>query len=43
MTEEDRTPREKEILQKMRREKGDEWVDEHEELILAQAEMVGEI
>jgi hypothetical protein len=43
MTEKERTPREKQILNEMRRKLGEEEVEEKGELILAQARLVGEI
>jgi hypothetical protein len=43
MTEEERTPREKQILNEMCRKVGEEEVEGKEELILAQARLVGEL
>lgn len=39
----DRTPEEKRVLQMMARKRGEEYVRENEELILAQARLVGEL
>lgn len=39
----DRTPDEKRILQMMERKRGEEYVGENEELILAQARLVGDL
>ena len=38
-----RTPEEQAILDGMIEERGEEWVAEHEELILTQARLVGEL
>lgn len=35
------TPRGQQILEKTVERKGEEWVEEHKDLILAQAKMVG--
>lgn len=39
----ERTPQEQAILNEMAELRGEEWVAEHEELILTQARLVGEL
>lgn len=39
----ERTPEEQQILDSVAERKGEEWAEEHAELILAQARLVGEI
>jgi hypothetical protein len=42
-TEQDRTPEEQRVLDEMAKRRGEEFVDKHAELILAQARKVGEL
>jgi hypothetical protein len=39
----DRTPEEKELLEEMEEERGEEFVEEYDELILVQAERLGKL
>lgn len=41
--ESERTPEEQEIIDQVAKTRGEEWAEEHAELILAQARLVGEL
>jgi len=43
MTDSNRTPKEQGVINKVAERKGEEWAEEHAELIIAQAQLVGEI
>ncbi|WP_336024526.1 hypothetical protein [Halobellus salinisoli] len=43
MTDSNRTPEEQAVINKVAERKGEEWAEEHAGLIIAQAQLVGEI
>jgi hypothetical protein len=43
MSEEERTPAEQRVIDKVAEEKGEEWAEEHAGLIIAQAKKIGDI
>jgi len=43
MSEEERTPEEQRVIDKVAEEKGEEWAEDHAGLIIAQAKKIGDI